>query len=73
MGSKDFAPGDRVRVTGHPFRGHTGTVIGRERFIGLKTWVVELDQSKAGTSVFHGRSGDLQKLDAADDPRQYRT
>jgi hypothetical protein len=41
--------------------------------MGLKTWVVELDQSKAGTSVFHGRSGDLQKLDATDDPRQYRT
>jgi hypothetical protein len=73
VGRNDFAPGDRVKIKGFPFTGRTGTVIGRDRHLGQKLWTVELDQpGPSGGGLFHGRSGNLVKLDPDDDPRQYR-
>lgn len=56
--------GDRVRIRRHPFRGHTGTIIDRRRFLGRRRWIVELDVAGPfGRRQFAGTDRDLEPID----------
>jgi hypothetical protein len=73
MSARKFKFGDRVRVQGFPFTGHTGTVIGQTRVLLTKMWVVQLDQAAIlGGQLFKGRDQDLRPLPPDEDPKNLR-
>jgi hypothetical protein len=73
MSIRKFKLGDRVRIKGYPFTGHTGTVIGQTRVMLTDMWVVELDQASGlGGRLFKGSDKTLRPLPVEEDPRNWR-
>lgn len=69
MSTKKFKVGDRVRIKGFPFTGHTGTVISLGRFMLRKMWLFNSTKPRGSAAAYSGPDSNLRPLPPEEDPR----